>query len=114
MPTAGIRWYVLAARLVEWSAFTDCLRFAASCVVLFRAEYRRAAAADPRSWYDPAEYAPAPAVVAAAVPAAAPAPEVAGLAAEQRLASATEEAMLEDLQRAEEAHYRAHQVSEPL
>ena len=46
----------------------------------------------------------------AAVPEAAPDPEAAELAAEQRLASATEEAMLEDLQRAEAARYMAHQV----
>lgn len=51
----------------------------------------------------------------AAVPAVVPTPEVAEnllMAAEQRLASATEEAMLEDLQRAEEAQYMAYQVSE--
>ena len=46
------------------------------------------------------------------MPAVVQAPKAAELAAEQRLASATEEAMLEDLQRAEEAHYMAHQVLE--
>ena len=57
-----------------------------------------------------ADAAAAPAAMPAAVPAAAPAAATAEVAAARRCANATEEAMLEELQRAEAALYLAHQV----
>jgi hypothetical protein len=61
-----------------------------------------------------ADAAPAPAAVPIVTTPAAPAAATADMAAAPRCASATEEAMLQELQHAEAAHYLAHQVAESL
>jgi hypothetical protein len=84
-------------------------KFAAS-----RAARRQQAAALRPTGNVAADAVPAPAVMPAAVSAAVPAAVTAGVAAAPRCASATEEAMLQELQHAEAAHYLAHQVAESL
>jgi hypothetical protein len=104
--------------LSEWCVdcvATDCLPFTACCLADFRVGAHRGFAAASRMQGNvPADAAAAPAVVPAIVPAAVPAAATAMMVASRpRCANATEEAMLEELQRAEAEQYLAHQVLEP-